>query len=240
MNKLFTKYLDLYDQLYYGSQVLYKKEVAEIIKFFPKKVENILDIGCGTGKHALELFKLGYSVDCIDISPLAVKTAKENLKKYRADIKLQNIVNYKSVKKYDAVLALFMVLSYLQKESDFTKALRNIYKSLNKHAVLIFDVVNGWQLENNFEPKLKVSGRGIKAIWSRKLVPQKQLLITSALITKGKNIYNEEENFRYYFPGQLKDILKQAGFKKVKIFIDYNGRKRYNTKRTKLCVVCYK
>ncbi len=36
-------------------------------KFFNENTHKILDVGCGTGKHALELFKLGYSVDCLDI-----------------------------------------------------------------------------------------------------------------------------------------------------------------------------
>lgn len=240
MNKLFTKYLDIYDQLYYGNQRLYKKEITEIIKYFPKQIKTILDVGCGTGKHALELFKLGYKVDCLDISPQAIKTAKNNLKKYQAKIKLQNIVNYKSEKKYDAVLALFMVLSYLQKETDFIRSLKNIYNSLNNNGVFIFDVVNGQQLINNFEPVLKIHGKGINATWNRQIVAPKQLLITSALITKGKNVYNDIEIFRFYQPNQLKMVLSKVGFKKIKIYTSYKGAKDFNQKRTKLCVICYK
>ena len=240
MNKLFNKYLDIYDQLYYGSHSVYKREVGEVVKYFPKGTANILDIGCGTGKHALELFRLGYKVDCIDISPLAVKIAQKNLIKYQADIKLQDIARFKNTRNYDAAIALFIVLSYLPRQSDFAKALANIYKGLKKNGVFIFDVVNGQQLENNFEPELKFTHNGIKALWLRKLDPKKQILTASVLITKGKKIYNDKQIFRYYYPDQLRQILRCTGFKNIKIYTSYKGAKDFNKKKTKLCVICYK
>ena len=41
----------------------------------------ILDIGCGTGRHAIELSKRGYSVVGIDLSQAQIDRAIENQKK---------------------------------------------------------------------------------------------------------------------------------------------------------------
>ena len=41
------------------------------------KATKILDIGCGTGRHSIELAKRGYQVTGIDLSESQLKRAKE-------------------------------------------------------------------------------------------------------------------------------------------------------------------
>jgi 2-polyprenyl-3-methyl-5-hydroxy-6-metoxy-1,4-benzoquinol methylase len=41
------------------------------------KASRILDIGCGTGRHSIELAKRGYTVVGIDLSESQLKRAKE-------------------------------------------------------------------------------------------------------------------------------------------------------------------
>jgi len=49
-----------------------------------KKIDKVLDIGCGTGRHALYLQEKGIKVTGIDNSPLAIKVCKKRgLKKAR-------------------------------------------------------------------------------------------------------------------------------------------------------------
>ena len=47
-----------------------------IKKYFPKE-GFICDIGCGPGRYALELLKLGYKVTLIDISNKSLELAKK-------------------------------------------------------------------------------------------------------------------------------------------------------------------
>ena len=53
-----------------------KKWEKDVITFFPKN-SRILDIGCGTGREAICLHDMGFTVTAIDISEEAIKMAKE-------------------------------------------------------------------------------------------------------------------------------------------------------------------
>jgi ubiquinone/menaquinone biosynthesis C-methylase UbiE len=48
--------------------------------FKEHRCRSIIDVGCGTGNHALRLSRLGYEVVGVDISPTMLKIAKEKEK----------------------------------------------------------------------------------------------------------------------------------------------------------------
>ena len=59
-----------------------QQEVAFIVELIGDSVEaSILDIGCGTGRHALELARRGYRVTGIDISSAMLQEAKVKAEK---------------------------------------------------------------------------------------------------------------------------------------------------------------
>ena len=82
---LFSAYAAHYDLLYKDKD--YKAEanfisdlIQELTPNPPEKIE-ILDLACGTGRHAMELRQLGYKVEGSDISKemiaVAIKESKE-------------------------------------------------------------------------------------------------------------------------------------------------------------------
>lgn len=241
MSNLFESGLKLYDKLYYPSPFLYKQEVAQIIQFFPPEVKTVLDVGCGTGKHAAELCKLGFEVDAIDISNAAVKATKEELSKYDSLVVKSNIMNYSSEKKYDAVISLFQVLSYILNPLDFKNALNNIYYTLKPGGVFIFDVVNGFHIENNFEPIFSKRIKNLEIIWERERDKRKKILKGNMTVKKnGKIIFKDTQFFRYYLSDNLKKHLTKSKFSKIQIYSNFKKNKDLNIKRSSLCVICKK
>lgn len=93
MNKSFDEYAKYYDYLYKDKP--YKKEAYYIKKFFLKKKLDILEIGCGSGSHAIEFEKLGHNVVALDSSSNMISLAKKKIIKYYFWLKTEKVLNQK-------------------------------------------------------------------------------------------------------------------------------------------------
>lgn len=239
-NLLFSKYLDLYDRAYYGKDSAYAFEVEEIVPLFGAGAHNIIDIGCGTGKHAVELLKKGHRVHCIDISKHAVCKTAEHIKPYRhASVEMADIAEYHTRKKFEVALALFVVFSYLDR-ATMEKALRNAYELLAPGGLLLFDVVNGVQLDKRFQKKIVVNGDGVKIAWNRTKISESNIIEADAEIYCKDGTLDEHQTFRYYYPEEICAMAREAGFENVEVYSDYLKHTDYAKTKTKLCVVCKK
>ena len=83
--------------------------VDSLIRKFSDKTITILELGCGTGKHAKFLSNKGYKIHGIDRSKSMINLASNNIgvKFEVGDIRK---INFK--KEFDAILSLFHVFSY--------------------------------------------------------------------------------------------------------------------------------
>ena len=125
MNQFGDLYSQYYDLLYsdkdYISEVKY---VDSLIKANSKNTKTLLDMGCGTGKHAELFCDMGYEVHGIDLSEGMLKIA-ENRRKNKGDslsFSQSNIQNLSLNKKFDVVISLFHVMSYQNSNSELIKA----------------------------------------------------------------------------------------------------------------------
>jgi SAM-dependent methyltransferase len=57
------------------------KALVELVQSGKVKPCRTIDLGCGTGNYAIYLARIGFEVTGFDISPTAIKIAKENAKK---------------------------------------------------------------------------------------------------------------------------------------------------------------
>ncbi len=57
------------------------KALVELVESEKVKSCKTIDLGCGAGNYAIYLASIGFDVTGVDISPMAVKIAKENAKK---------------------------------------------------------------------------------------------------------------------------------------------------------------
>jgi cyclopropane fatty-acyl-phospholipid synthase-like methyltransferase len=79
-------------------------EVVKFLKFLKKKKVrgNLLDVGCGGGRHCLLFSKNGFETTGFDFSSNAIKIAKQLSKKSK--FKVASVLKYKDNNNYDVVL----------------------------------------------------------------------------------------------------------------------------------------
>jgi SAM-dependent methyltransferase len=114
---------------------------------------SILDIGCGTGRHAIEFARRGYKVTGVDISSGMLAEAEKAARKAGVEVVWiqADATKFTSSTLFDAALCLcegafcLLTLDDDPFEHDLS-ILRNIYASLKPGARLIMTTLNGCRM----------------------------------------------------------------------------------------------
>ncbi len=135
---MYKKLAKYYDLIYHWKD--YEKEshtIKDLIKKYKKSEGNqLLDVGCGTGKH-LECFIDDFSCTGIDINNEMVEVAKT---KFTAVIFEQGDMRDFNLKtEFDVIICLFSSIGYVKTYSNLEKTMLNFKNHLKKGGVLIIE-----------------------------------------------------------------------------------------------------
>jgi SAM-dependent methyltransferase len=137
---VFSGYADFYD-VYYADKD-YGAEADFVIDFatrFGEKPKDLLDMGCGTGRHLVEFVKRGLTCDGFDLSQDMLAQARERLSGESVDLTPGDLTNFENAKQYDLVVSMFAVVGYLVRNEDLLAGLRTARKHLRPGGLFIFD-----------------------------------------------------------------------------------------------------
>lgn len=241
---IFGSYSNYYDQLYNDKD--YPTEVDFIESLFKQygtgEIKTILDMGCGTGGHALLLAERGYSVTGIDMSENMLSIAKDKARKANIPVDFfeGDIREFNKNKKFDAVISMFAVMGYQTTNNDFEKALENARKQLKQSGLFIFDVWFGPAviaqkpgdrikiIENESEKIIRLTRSALNIMKHIVNVSFDVMVIHEDIIKKH---IKEIHEMRFFFPQEIIHYLEDSGFKVLKIcpFLDLNGTVDENT-----------
>lgn len=129
-------------------------EVDFIEHYFKKGT--VLDLGCGVGRHSIELSKRGYRVTGIDFSQKHIECATRNAqdcldKDAMPSFICEDVRTYTSEEKYDNVICLFDVVGSFPDDRDNKQIIKTAYQSLKKNGHFIISVMN-MELTNAIVP----------------------------------------------------------------------------------------
>ncbi len=228
MTSIFDKYAQYYDLLYkdkdYQSEVDY---VSGLIKQHATKAKTILDMGCGSGVHASNFAKLGFSVHGVDQSKEMIKNANEIKDTLNNDIakklsfSISDVCELKLDLRFDVVVSLFHVVSYQVSNNDLQKMFFAAASHLNSGGVFVFDCWYGPAVLND-PPVVRVkrlNGEGIDIL--RIAEPEfsaqenvvdvnYEVYITDEKSRKTERI-NETHRMRYLFYPEIERMLSLSG-----------------------------
>jgi SAM-dependent methyltransferase len=146
---VFSDYARYYDLIYLDKDYAAEAEyVAGLIRKFHPSARSILELGSGTGIHASLIAEKGFAVHGIERSQemLARSLAlTERMKTGQGQLTFSpgDISHIRLNKSFDAVIALFHVISYQTTNEDVTAAFETARHHLKPGGVFIFDVWYG-------------------------------------------------------------------------------------------------
>lgn len=144
-------YAEQYDILYQDKD--YDAEVALLERLFARhglEGSSILDLGCGTGQHAIRLARRGYEVTGVDRAPGMLAIARVKAEQSLDELAAQPSFvegDVTSVRlggsPFDAALMMFAVLGYQVTNDAVRASLRTVRAHLRPGALFICDVWYG-------------------------------------------------------------------------------------------------
>ena len=113
--KIYDKFME------YADYSLWKDLVLTAIKKYDIDTVNFIDLGCGTGKLLSLLSDRFAECDGIDISENMIKKAKDKTKDQKnINVFLDDMVTFRSTKKYDVATAFFDTVNHILSEEELT------------------------------------------------------------------------------------------------------------------------
>lgn len=228
---VFGSYARYYDLIYKDKDYPVEVEFIEslIHQYGAGDVTTILDLGCGTGNHALLLAEKGYSVTGVDRSEdmLAIARKKATIEKITVEFVKADIRDFKLNKKFDTIIAMFAVMSYQTKNEDIEQALKTAYRHLTPGGLFIFDVWFGPAvLTERPTTRVKIlenesGGRVIRIAQPElNLISQTVQVDYTTMLINGDHILEEVKEshlMRYFFHQELQYYLEKNGYVLLKI-----------------------
>jgi SAM-dependent methyltransferase len=140
---VFGNYARYYDLIYrdkdYAGETAY---VRALIRKFAPAAKTVLELGCGTAKHAQMLSEDGLSVVGVDMSKDMLEVGKQRIQAAGNDkVRLVegDARTVRVPEKFDVVISLFHVMSYQVSNADLEAAFATAALHLKPGGVFIFD-----------------------------------------------------------------------------------------------------
>ncbi len=174
-----------------------------------KDVKTLLDVGCGRGGFMTRMISDGVTCKGVDLSNVMV----EECKLQGLDAECIDVAQVEG--KYDAVVAIFDVLNFLN-EADLLKFLDAVSEKLNDDGIFIADINTRYGFSDVAEGTMTSEN-------------EKEFLSVDAMFENDElstkfTLFEKEENGSYT---KYQDTIKQY-FHKIKIFQKLEGLKLFD------------
>jgi SAM-dependent methyltransferase len=230
---VFGDYSEYYDLFYADKD--YAREarfVSGLLRKHARAAHTIVELGCGTARHALELVRSGYAVTGVDVSPGMVargRAAAASLPKNvrgRLRVVEGDVTTFTSPETYDAAISLFHVVNYQTTNQALASMFRAARQAVRLNGVFVFDFWYGPAVLSD-RPSVRIrrvstsSARVTRLAEpvvhaNRNTVDVNYTLFVEHLRSGRMKEFTETHSMRYLFLPEVEMLAAGAGFELVK------------------------
>ena len=224
----FERYAPWYDLLYqdkdYASEVTF---IDEQLRRHGATSGSLLDLGCGTGVHAYEFARRGWTVTGVDLSAdmICRAEARGGSDTQRVRFRRGDICEAGPERDFDAIVSLFHVASYQTSRGRLKNMFSSAAMALKPGGIFLFDYwYGGAVLAQGVETRVKVVERAPLRVTR---IAQSDHNEASASVQVNYTLFcediaqstihriDEAHHLRYWFPFEIEALLSETGFEPI-------------------------
>ena len=195
--------------------------IVSVMNRYIDRPENIVELGCGTGRFGTKFSNDGYTIYGIDKSINMLRVAKTraflNFRILGADI-----TNFQLAKKMDFIFSVHDTVNYLLEYADILNMFRCVREIMHDTSVFMFDITTEHNIYKNFNGKTarhQIQSGTVE--WSNRYDATRKLVSSTIAIKKQKKTIIEEHVQRIYSSDEISELLRESGLALLDIFGDY-------------------
>lgn len=205
-----------------------------------EKGANVLDLCCGSGRHAAALAEDGFSVTGIDNSAFLIAEAQKDYGHY------DNLVFFRSDMRdcypnapFDAVVNFFTSFGYFDEHCENESVLSNIYISLANGGYFLIDFFNAEYIKRHLVPYSRDIFDNTEII-SKRRIENHQVIKDIQIRTEQGELFSYYEKVHLYTKDELQDMLIKQNFLIETCAGDYEGNVFSLENSPRCIIVCRK
>jgi SAM-dependent methyltransferase len=184
-----------------------------------------LDVGCGPGRHSIELAQRGYTVVGIDPSATMIAAAKERASAAGVSPDFQQVAgeDFITDETFDAAICLFTTLGQIEDQKDNHPIIPRVAAALRPGGVFIVEVPQREWVASNLKPTDRF-GEGDRYTDVTRQFDTDENSVTEIFthVAPGET-QRYILRYRLYSSDELSILLEKDGFDIVAKFGDFNG-----------------
>ena len=190
------------------------------------KGARILDVGCGFGRHAVELARRGYEVIGIDPSAALIAEARKRAAEtgVSVDFRLEWGERFSTDQPYDAAICLFTSLGQITEQGENSGLVDRVFAALKPGGHFVVEVPQRETAVRQLKTQEKFGQGDHMTFVSR------EYNVKTQIVSEKFRVVNKNEEHTYLLKYNLFDrpeleaLLARAGFINISAYGDYHGK----------------
>jgi SAM-dependent methyltransferase len=216
-----------------------KDEVEKVINLLGiKQGAHVLDLGCGVGRHSLELARRGFQVTGVDRTRSYLDKAIARAEEENLDVEFvqEDMRKFIRPNSFDCVINMYTSFSYFEDPEEDSKVVENVYKSLNPGGAFIIETHGKETLARVFRERDWNERDGVIVLQERKVSQSWSWMNARWIMLKGNERFENEISHRLYAATELMALMTGCGFSGAEAYGGIDGSPYDHTARRLIVV----